>query len=568
MTVEPKPAEITPVEASPQERRITVIALMIVLLMSAMDQNVVGTAMPRIVAQFQGLNLYSWITTIYLLTSTVTVPIWGKLGDLFGRKGILLVGTVVFLAGSWLCGLAGEIPDLPFLHGGMVQLIAARGLQGVGGGALFTSAFAVMADLYPPRERGKLSGYFGGMFGVAALVGPVLGGALTDYATTDIGGFVIEGWRWCFYVNLPLGLLALFMIWTKTPALKGGRGGRVDFLGALLLVTAFVPLLLALSGRGGENEAAAAWSSQQLLILYGVFGASLLLFLITEWLFPEPILPLGLFKTPVFTWSNIAAFIVNMAFMGVMLFVVLYLQLGLGVPPARSGIAMLPLLFGLIGAAIISGRLVTKTGRYKPMMIAGGLCLVGGLFLLTRIDAHTSLVGVMVRMFVLGIGLGPSQGLYSVAIQNAVPMERIGVATSSSQFFRQIGATVGAAIFGAIMNQSLSKEMLKVGTTGGHPMSFYALQQMFLKNAMAGHHAKALVLDPPIRAAFAAAMADVFMAGLVIAIIGFVVTLFIPELPLRSRLPGAQKAEPLAEPGEGVVAGALGEDATPETPSA
>jgi EmrB/QacA subfamily drug resistance transporter len=552
------------VETTPQERRVTMAALLIVLLMSALDQNVVGTAMPRIVAQFQGLDLYPWITTIYLLTSTVTVPIWGKLGDLYGRKGILLIGTVIFLVGSWLCGLSGEF-DLPFLHGGMIQLIAARGLQGIGGGALFTSAFAVMADLYPPRERGKLSGYFGGMFGVAALLGPVLGGALTEHGTTDIGGFVIEGWRWCFYVNLPLGGLALFMILAKTPALRAGRGGKVDYLGALLILTAFVPLLLALSW-GGHNY---PWDSQTILTLFGIFGVSLLLFLIVELFFPEPLLPLGLFKTPVFTWSNIAAFIVNMAFMGVMLFIVLYLQLGLGVPPTRSGMAMLPLLVGLIGAAIVSGRIVTKTGRYKPMMIVGSLCLIAGLFLLTRIDAHTSVIDVMVRMLVLGVGLGPAQGLFSVAIQNAVPMDRIGVATSSSQFFRQIGATVGAAVFGAIMNQSLTDEMRKVATAGGKPMTFKALQEMFLRNAVAGSHAKAIVLDPQVRGAFAAAMADVFMAGLVIAVIGFLTTLLIPELPMRSRMPGQPepKAEPVAEPGEGAVPGELGEPTPGEQPS-
>jgi EmrB/QacA subfamily drug resistance transporter len=552
------------VETTPQERRITIIALMIVLLMSAMDQNVVGTAMPRIVAQFQGLNLYSWITTIYLLTSTVTVPIWGKLGDLYGRKNILLIGTVVFLVGSWLCGLAGELGHLPLLGGGMTQLIAARGLQGIGGGALMTSTFAVMADLYPPRERGKLSGYFGGMFGVAALVGPVLGGALTDYGTTDLGGFVIEGWRWCFYVNLPLGALALFMIWAKTPALKGGRGGKIDYLGAVLILGAFVPLLLALSW-GGHTY---AWDSQPILILFGVFAVSLILFLVNELFFPEPLLPLGLFKTPVFTVANSAAFIINMAFMGVMLFIALYIQIGLGVPPARSGVAVLPLLVGLIGAAIVSGRIVTKTGRYKPMMIIGSLCLVGGLFLLTRIDAHTSLIGVMWRMLVLGIGLGPSQGLFSVAVQNAVPMDKMGVATSSSQFFRQIGATVGAAIFGAIMTQSLTKEMQKVATAGGKPMTFDTLQQMFVKNAAAGRHAKAIMLDPQVRGAFAAAMADVFMAGFAIAVLGLIVVLFIPELPMRARLPGQQKAEPLAEPGEGAAAGELGEDAAPEAPPA
>ena len=554
------------VEATPQERRITIIALLIVLLMSAMDQNVVGTAMPRIVAQFSGLDLYPWITTIYLLTSTVTVPIWGKLGDLYGRKGILLIGTLTFLVGSWLCGLSGEFGRLPLLGGGMTQLIAARGLQGIGGGALMTSTFAIMADLYPPRERGKLSGYFGSTFGVAALLGPVVGGALTDYGTTDFGGWVIEGWRWCFYVNLPLGALALFMIWAKTPALKAGRGGRVDYLGALFILTAIVPLLVALS-LGGHTL---AWDSQPILILFAIFGGSLLLFLITERFFPEPLLPLGLFKTPVFSWSNAAAFIVNMAFMGAMLYIVFYIQVGLGVPPTQSGLAILPLLVGVIGAAIVSGRVVTKTGRYKPMMIIGGLCLIAGLFFLTRIDSHTSLIDVMLRMLLLGVGLGPSQGLFSVAIQNAVPMDKIGVATSSAQFFRQIGATVGAAIFGAIMNDSLANEMRKVAQAGGKVMTFDDLQRLFLQNAAKGQHAKAIVLAPNVRAAFAAAMADVFMAGLIISVLALIVTLFIPELPMRGRAPGQQKAEPFAEPGEGAVAGELGEDAAPraEAPSA
>jgi EmrB/QacA subfamily drug resistance transporter len=552
------------VETTPQERRITVIALLIVLLLSALDQNVVGTAMPRIVAQFKGLSLYAWITTIYLLTSTVTVPIWGKLGDLYGRKLILLVGVIIFLAGSWLCGLTGTFGDLPLIGGPMPQLIAARGVQGVGGGALFTSAFAVMADLYPPRERGKLSGYFGGMFGLASILGPVVGGALTEHGTTTIGDVVIEGWRWCFYVNLPLGVLALFMIWTKTPALKAGRGGKIDFLGAILVMTAFVPLLIALSSGGHEY----AWDSPRILTLFAIFGVSLLLFIVVELFFPEPLLPLGLFKTPVFTWSNIAAFIMNMAFMGVVLFIALYLQLGLGVAPTKSGLAMLPLLVGLIASAILSGRMVTTTGRYKPMMIGGALCIILGIFLLTQIDAHTGLWDIIGRMLVLGIGLGPAQGLFSVAIQNAVPMDKIGVATSSSQFFRQIGATVGAAIFGAIMTQSLAHQMTKVTAAGGTPMTLDKLQAMFVANAAAGQHAHTIVLDPRIRGAFAAAMSEVFMAGLVIAVLGFVAVLFVPELPLRSRLPGQQRAEPVAEPGEGAVPGELGEGPAPDAPPA
>jgi EmrB/QacA subfamily drug resistance transporter len=542
-------AASTPVETSPAERRITVIALLIVLFLSALDQNVVGTAMPRIVAELKGLNLYSWITTIYLLTSTVTVPIWGKLGDLYGRKLILLIGTVTFLLGSWLCGLAGEVGDLPLVGGGMTQMIAFRGLQGIGGGALFTSAFAVMADLYPPRERGKLSGYFGGMFGLASLLGPVIGGALTEHGTLNLGGFVIEGWRWCFYVNLPLGALALFMIWAKTPALSAGKGGKIDWLGAILILTAFVPLLLALSW-GGHNY---PWASQMILGLFGVAAVSLLLFVIVEAMSPEPILPLGLFKTPTFTVCNIAAFIINMAFMGVVLFVALYLQLGLGVAPTTSGMAMIPLLVGLIGAAILSGRAVTKTGRYKPMMIGGAAFIVLGIFLLTRIDNHTTLFGVMWRLLVLGIGLGPAQGLFSMAVQNAVPMDKIGVATSSSQFFRQIGATVGAAVFGAIMTQSLAAQMAKVPTHGGAPMTFNQLQALVVANAGAGKTAKAVAIDPFVRTAFSSAMVDVFYVGLIIAVLGLIAVLFVPELPLRSRGPGEPKLhpEPVAEPGEG-----------------
>lgn len=538
-------------ETNPQERRITIIALLIVLLLSALDQNVVGTAMPRIVAQFKGLSLYSWITTVYLLTSTVTVPIWGKLGDLFGRKLILLVGTLVFLLGSWLCGLSGEVERLPLLGGGMTQLIAFRGLQGLGGGALFTSAFAVMADLYPPRERGKLSGYFGGVFGLASVLGPVVGGALTEHGTLDLGGFVVEGWRWCFYVNLPLGALALFMIWTKTPALKAGRGGKIDWLGAILIFCAFVPLLLALSWGGHDYP----WDSQMILGLFAGAAVSLLLFLIVEMFTIEPILPLGLFKIPVFTISNIAAFIINMAFMGVVLFIALYLQLGIGVSPTNSGLAMLPLLVGLIASAMISGRMVTKTGRYKPMMILGGVCLVAGIFLLTHIDQHTTLFGVIWRMLVLGIGLGPAQGLFSVAVQNAVPMDKIGVATSSSQFFRQIGATVGAAIFGAVMTQSLAAQMAKVTAAGGKPMTLDQLQALVVANGAKGSAAKAVVVDPFVRTAFSNAMVDVFYVGLGIAIVGFIAVLLVPELPLRGRGPEAPKphAEPVAEPGEGAT---------------
>ncbi len=536
-------------QATPEERRITVAALLIVLLLSALDQTVVSTAMPRIVAELHGLELYAWVSTIYLLTSTVMVPIWGKLGDLYGRKRVLIIGVLIFVLASWLCGLSGEFGDLPLLGDGMTQLIWFRGLQGIGGGALFTSAFAIVADLYPPRERGKLSGYFGGMFGIASLLGPVIGGALTEHGTVDFGGFVVEGWRWCFYVNLPLSMLALFMIATKTPALSKGRGGKIDAWGAALVLTAFVPLLLALSWGGHDY----AWTSPLVLGLLATFAVSLLLFIAVEAKATEPIVPLGLFKAPAFTWANIAAFIISMSFMGTVIFLPLYLQLGLGIPATESGLIMLPLMFGLILSAMVSGRMVTQTGRYKPFMLGGAVLLCGGLFLLTSLSKDTTLFDIGWRLFVLGLGLGPAQGLFALASQNAVPPSQIGVATSSAQFFRQIGGTVGAAVFGAVMTSALAVHMGRITAPGGARLTLDALQNLALSAAAEGAGSHATLVAPAIRAAFSAAMVDVIYTGLVIAVLGLVAILFIPEIPLRQTMPGQQEphAEPVAEPGEG-----------------
>jgi EmrB/QacA subfamily drug resistance transporter len=519
--------------ATAQERRITVIALLIVLLLSALDNTVVSTAMPRIIASLKGLTLYSWVTTIYLLSSTVMVPIWGKLGDQWGRKRVLITGVLIFVLGSWLCGLSGSLG--PLFGGGMVQLIVFRGLQGIGGGALFTSAFAVIADLYPPRERGKLAGMFGATFGLASILGPLIGGFFTEHGTTSFGGVVIEGWRWVFYINLPIAAAALFMIIAKTPALTRGKGGRIDILGAILVVTAFVPLLLALSWGGH----AYAWTSPRVLGLFAVTAVSLVLFVVVERLVPEPILPLELFRNRVFTASNAAAFIVNMAFFGTLTFLPLYLQLGLGVPATKSGFVMLPMMVGLLTAATLSGRIVSKTGRYKPMMIAGGSLLLVSIFLMTLLDEKTTAIDLSWRVFLLGLSLGPAQSLFSVSVQNAVPLDRIGVATSSSQFFRQIGMTVGTAAFGAILIQGLAG-----GSAGG--LTLDALQKLAATSAVAGRNA---TVAPELRAALTHAMIAVFWCGVAIAFLGLLAILAIPELPMRGR---AAPPEPVAEPGEGV----------------
>jgi EmrB/QacA subfamily drug resistance transporter len=524
-------------------RRITVIALIIVLLLGALDQTIVSTAMPRIVAQLKGLAIYAWVTTVYLLSSTVMVPIWGKLGDLYGRKIILIWGVSIFILGSALCGMSGEFGPLPVLGGGMTQLIVFRGLQGIGGGALFTSAFAVIADLYPPRERGKMSGYFGSVFALASVIGPVIGGFLTEHGTVHLGGWTLAGWRWVFYVNLPLSAVALFMIITRTPGLKAGRGGRVDFAGAALVVTGFVPLLLALSWGGHVYP----WASPQVLGMFALTIISLAIFVVVELKVSEPLLPLDLFRNRVFSLGNGAAFVISMAFFGAITFLPLYLQLGIGVSATQSGMTMLPMMFGLILSSTISGRLVSTIGRYKPMMLFGSVMMLVGIFLMTRLGPSTPALGVAWRVFVLGIGLGPAQGLFALAVQNAVPVERIGVATSSSQFFRQIGSTVGVAIFGAVMTQALAAEMAKAGgATSGGPLTLDRLQAIALSQSGVG--AARVVVDPALRTAFSRAIVDLFWVGGAIALVGFVAILLIPELPLRAR----GHAEPVAEPGEGM----------------
>ena len=539
-----------PAAQPPEGRRITVIALIIVLLLGALDQTIVSTAMPRIVAELRGLEIYAWVTTVYLLSSTVMVPIWGKLGDLYGRKIVLMWGVGIFILGSTLCGMSGEFGPLPVLGGGMTQLIVFRGLQGIGGGALFTSAFAVIAELYPPRERGKMSGYFGSVFALASVIGPLVGGFFTEHGTVHLSGWTIAGWRWVFYVNLPLSALALFMIATKTPGLKAGRGGVVDYLGALLVVTAFVPLLLALSWGGH----AYAWTSPRVVGLLAMTVASLLLFVLVERRVAEPILPLDLFKNRVFSLANAAAFIISMAFFGAITFLPLYLQLGQGVSATRSGMAMLPLMFGLILSSTISGRLVSTIGRYKPMMIFGSVSMLVGIGLMTQLGPDTTVVGVAWRVFILGVGLGPAQGLFALAVQNAVPMSRLGVATSSSQFFRQIGSTVGVAVFGAVMTHALAAEGARAGGKAG-PITLDQLQAIALAQTQHGLGSGRVVVDPALKAAFSAAIVDLFWVAGAIGVLGMIAILLIPELPLRRHM----HVEPVAEPGEG-----SGGDPSPE----
>ncbi|MDP3866906.1 MDR family MFS transporter [Phenylobacterium sp.] len=543
---------------SDDERRLTLISVMIVFLLSAMSQTIVGTAMPRIIAELSGLHLYAWATTAYLLASTVMVPIWGKLGDLYGRKPILLIGIGIFLAGSWLAGLAGEFGDLPLLGGGMTQLIIFRAVQGVGGGALFTTAFAIIADLFAPRERAKFSGLFGSVFGIASVFGPVVGGFFTDHGTVTLFGHVIAGWRWVFYCNIPFALAAVAMILIKMPTLPIRGVGRIDWAGAGLIIAGFVPLLLAITWGGREY----AWASPLILGMLGFAMAVLTGFVFVEKRVRDPIIPLELFKNTTFTTANGAAFVYSMAFMGVTSFLPLYMQVGQGIPATTSGLTMLALMGGMIASSTINGQLVTKTGQYKPFMIGGGVVLIFGVFLMCFIGPDTTTLDLAWRLLIVGIGLGPGQSLFGLAVQNAVPFHQIGVATSSGQFVRQIGSTMGVALFGALLTSGLASELAK--RTPAEPgavvrtLDLSDLQAMAMERNLHPEQAAARAADPKqvamertIRTSFSVAIVHGMIFALCSLIAGFILMLFIPVATLRERPMAAAKA---AEPGGDVAA--------------
>lgn len=426
-------------------KRVILFGVLLGLFLSALDQTIVATAMPRIAADLGGLNLYAWVTTAYLLTNTALVPIYGKLSDLYGRKPILMFGIVVFLIGSMLCGLAGEPFFGNLFGGGMMQLVVFRGLQGVGAAALGSVAFAIIADLFEPIDRPRYQGLFGAVFGLSSVIGPLLGGFLTDQIS----------WRWVFYVNLPLGLLALAFISARMPRLASGLQARVDWLGALLILVFTVPLLLALTWGADRTY---AWTSPTLLGLFGLSLVSLLAFLWVEARHPSPILPLTLFKNPTFAWGAVARFLIGAAFLGAILFLSLYLVNVQGVSATAAGTATIPLTVGLIIGAVGSGQLASRMGRYKVLMLIGLMTATLGFFALSTLNADTAYGGVVLRMVLLGLGLGPALPLYTTALQLSVKPWEIGVATSAGQFFQQMGSTIGTAIFGALLTAGLASQ--------------------------------------------------------------------------------------------------------------
>ena len=508
-----------------------VVLMAALMALSAMGIDAMLPALPQIARGFHvaQANQQQLVVTVFLLSFGMAQLFFGPLVDRYGRKPILLWGIGLFLIGSWLSGLSGEFGDLPVLGGGMVQLIVFRAIQGLGGGALFTTAFAIIADLFPPRERGKFAGLFGAVFGFSSAVGPLLGGYFTDHGTVTLFGHVVAGWRWVFYLNLPVGAVALFMVVAKMPKLSHAAKGRIDFIGAALIVAACVPLLLALT-LGGQTY---PWGSPQVLGLFAMFVVCTALFIVVEQRVADPIIHLELFSNRVFTFANIAAFFSSMSFLSVVAFLPLFMQLGQGINATTSGLAMMPLTVALVFGAGMSGRLVAKHGKYKPYLLGGVALVFVGALLIGTMTPDTGRLDIAWRMAVLGLGLGPLQSLFGIAIQNAVPMNRIGVVTSANQFFRQIGSTVGVAVFGTLLTNGLNAKLQVYAAANSLP----ALDLAALRNLSAEAQARsgAMSLPADVQVIIANSVTHVVLLSLIVVAISFVATLMIPELPMRER---------------------------------
>jgi EmrB/QacA subfamily drug resistance transporter len=495
-------------------KNVIFVGLMLGMLVAAVSQTIVSPAMPVIVSELGGIEHYSWIATSALLVSAVTVPVIGKLSDVYGRRGFYIAGLVVFMLGSILAGAAQ----------GFWWLVAARAVQGFGMGTIMPLSQTIIGDIISARERGRYMGYIGAVFGVASIAGPLAGGWITDNFS----------WRWLFYVNLPFGVAALAFILAYLHIPHVPRRHKLDYAGFVALPIALVAVLLATTWGGTTYP----WGSWQIVSLYAAGVVVLIGFLVNEYYAAEPVLPLRLWKNSVFTLSNVSNMTIAMTMFGAIFFIPVYAQGVIGVNVTNSGAVLIPLTASMIVVSIVVGRLITRTGRYKGFMLAGLLVMAGGYFLLTRLEYGSTQTDLTLDMIVVGLGLGAVLQTYTLVVQNATSRGDLGVATSATQLSRSMGATVGTAVFGTIMTNGMRTEIPK-------HLPAQALRGPQAAELSDGSGVGA-VLDPNtlgqlpdavatgIREGLAAAMHPVFVAGLPIIAIALVATLFIKELPLRS----------------------------------
>ena len=521
-------ATAVPAGVDPRTRTQIVAAVLLGLFLAALDQTVVGTALPKIVTDLRGNDIYTWAFTAYILTSTISGPIYGKLSDLFGRRPILLFAVSVFLLGSLLSGLSQE----------MWQFVAFRGIQGLGAGALFPVALAVIGDMFDASERGKYQGLVGAIFGLSSVIGPAIGGVITDTV----------GWHWVFFVNLPLGAIVFVVIWRALPTFRpAGARPKIDYLGASVLAGALVPLLVGLTNKQSGN-----WGDPAVggLIALGLAVAAI--FVWVESRAAEPLIPLGLFRNRAFTISVIAMFAASMAFFAPIVFLPRWFQVVQGSSATQSGYQLLALLGGLIISAMGSGQIVARTGRYKVLALVAAATLGVGLFLLSNLRADTPLPVLFVWMFITGLGVGPMFSIFTLVVQGAVASQQIGTATSSLTLFQQVGGSVGLAVAGTVFGSRLVEELPRELSTSVPPQvaAGFAgsgsaaigqlsgvgdLGQAILAAAPAAARAQLEPFVPAIveaiHRAFSIATASTFTFGIAAAAVALVVVAFLRETP-------------------------------------
>jgi EmrB/QacA subfamily drug resistance transporter len=505
------------------------------LLLASLDQTIVGNSMPRIVAELQGLNYYAWVTTAYLLTSTIIVPIAGKFGDMFGRKPFMLAGMIGFVGASALCGLSQN----------MAELVIFRGIQGLFGGMLFASVFAVLADIFPPAQRARMQGVFGAVFGVSSVVGPTIGGWLTDG----------PGWRWVFYVNVPVGVAAVLLVSIALPLIRSRAQIRdIDWAGCILLAAGLVPMLLAFSLTSDHK-----WTDPEVMGLLAIAAVVLVAFFFWERRAAQPVVPFDLFRNNVFGVSVAIAFFSALGMFGTILFVPLLYQGVLAVNASNSGELMTPMFLGLIAFSTLAGQLMTRVRRYRFIGTFGVGVMIAGMVLLAQVGVDTPSWQVAASIVIVGAGLGLTFPLTLVAVQSALPREFLGVASSQIQFWRNLGGTIGSAVLGSILANRLPGAIsdqvaalhlppgFKLPGTGGGTSPQQLFDPAHLAALRAHVPAQAAPLfDQVIRATrigLATTMHELFLIAAAILVVSLVATLFMREVPIRSAGAGAMAGE-------------------------